>query len=299
MVAYGGASQIRTASDAAGSPRGQLRMSWRGGDAWVLFRRTGLVTISCDRDARDCARGHWAGARCMHPAATFLHPTTPRGATAVRYQIGPSTVLLAMAGCSVQPGCSPAGPLRPAAVAAATICECTVTTSGAGLFQLFRPRLRALLVVALLVSLSTASSLIEPWIYRAIIDDIAGVFVAPPRSNRPSALADVTHRCGTSPEVSGGSLPRRCRSSLAPRTSAGRSSWAHRRRRWPPCSSGRCSWYWSSVRRSGAGWAARFARRRWRTASNAVHPADVPACLRVAARAFSRGERAGGRPPGR
>jgi len=69
----------------------------------------------------------------------------------------------------------------------------TVTASLAGLFQLFRPRLRALLVVALLVSLSTASSLVEPWIYRAIIDDIAGVFVAPePLEYADRALEDVT-----------------------------------------------------------------------------------------------------------
>ena len=34
-------------------------------------------------------------------------------------------------------------------------------------------------VVALLVSLGTAASLFEPWIYRAIVDDIAGVFVRP------------------------------------------------------------------------------------------------------------------------
>jgi ABC-type multidrug transport system fused ATPase/permease subunit len=68
-----------------------------------------------------------------------------------------------------------------------------VTTSGAGLFQLFRPRLRGLFVVALLVSLSTASSLIEPWIYRAIIDDIAGVFVAPDALEYADrALEDVT-----------------------------------------------------------------------------------------------------------
>jgi ABC-type multidrug transport system fused ATPase/permease subunit len=52
-------------------------------------------------------------------------------------------------------------------------------TGAADLFELFRPRLRAVLAVALLVSLSTPSSLFEPWIYRAIIDDIAGVFVAP------------------------------------------------------------------------------------------------------------------------
>ncbi len=41
------------------------------------------------------------------------------------------------------------------------------------------------LAVALLVSLGTAASLFEPWIYRAIVDDIAGVFVAP----RPVAQA--------------------------------------------------------------------------------------------------------------
>jgi ATP-binding cassette subfamily B protein len=68
-----------------------------------------------------------------------------------------------------------------------------VTASTAGLFQLFRPRLRGLLVVALLVSLSTASSLVEPWIYRAIIDDIAGVFVAPdPLEYADRAMEDVT-----------------------------------------------------------------------------------------------------------
>jgi len=68
-----------------------------------------------------------------------------------------------------------------------------VTASAAGLFQLFRPRLRGLLVVALLVSLSTASSLVEPWIYRAIIDDIAGVFVAPdPLEYADRAVEDVT-----------------------------------------------------------------------------------------------------------
>jgi ATP-binding cassette subfamily B protein len=38
-------------------------------------------------------------------------------------------------------------------------------------------RVRGFLLVALLVSLGTATTLIEPWIYRAIIDDIAGVFV--------------------------------------------------------------------------------------------------------------------------
>ncbi len=38
---------------------------------------------------------------------------------------------------------------------------------------------RGFLTVALLVSLGTAASLFEPWIYRAIVDDVAGVFVTP------------------------------------------------------------------------------------------------------------------------
>ena len=47
------------------------------------------------------------------------------------------------------------------------------------LLKLFGPRWRAVGVIAVLVSLSTVASLVEPWIYRAIVDDIAGVFVAP------------------------------------------------------------------------------------------------------------------------
>ncbi len=35
------------------------------------------------------------------------------------------------------------------------------------------------IAIAVLVSLGTGASLLEPWIYRAIIDDVAGVFVAP------------------------------------------------------------------------------------------------------------------------
>jgi ABC-type multidrug transport system fused ATPase/permease subunit len=62
-----------------------------------------------------------------------------------------------------------------------------------GLLELFRSRLRAVGVVAVLVSLSTAASLFEPWIYRAIIDDIAGVFVAPdPLDYADRAIQDVT-----------------------------------------------------------------------------------------------------------
>jgi len=59
-------------------------------------------------------------------------------------------------------------------------------------FDLIRPRWRAVLVVALLVSLGTASSLFEPWIYRAIVDDIAGVFAAPdPLEYADRAIDDV------------------------------------------------------------------------------------------------------------
>jgi ATP-binding cassette subfamily B protein len=43
-----------------------------------------------------------------------------------------------------------------------------------------RGQVRGFLLVAVLVSLGTAASLFEPWIYRAIVDDVAGVFVAPP-----------------------------------------------------------------------------------------------------------------------
>ncbi len=47
------------------------------------------------------------------------------------------------------------------------------------ILALARGRIRAFVWVALLVSLGTVASLFEPWIYRAIVDDIAGVFVAP------------------------------------------------------------------------------------------------------------------------
>jgi ABC-type multidrug transport system fused ATPase/permease subunit len=42
-----------------------------------------------------------------------------------------------------------------------------------------RSNVRGFVLVAVLVSLGTAASLLEPWIYRAIIDDVAGVFVEP------------------------------------------------------------------------------------------------------------------------
>ena len=42
-----------------------------------------------------------------------------------------------------------------------------------------RRRVASFVLVALMVSFGTAATLCEPWIYRAIIDDIAGVFVPP------------------------------------------------------------------------------------------------------------------------
>ena len=43
-----------------------------------------------------------------------------------------------------------------------------------------RGRLRSFFVVAVMASVGTGATLCEPWIYRAIIDDIAGVFVPSP-----------------------------------------------------------------------------------------------------------------------
>jgi ABC-type multidrug transport system fused ATPase/permease subunit len=54
------------------------------------------------------------------------------------------------------------------------------------ILALARRHVAGFTVVALLVSLGTAATLFEPWIYRAIVDDIAGVFVAP----RPVAEAE-------------------------------------------------------------------------------------------------------------
>jgi ATP-binding cassette subfamily B protein len=55
---------------------------------------------------------------------------------------------------------------------------------------LARGRVRAFLGVALLVSIGTGASLFEPWIYRAIVDDVAGVFVAPPPVAEAEAFFD-------------------------------------------------------------------------------------------------------------
>jgi len=47
-------------------------------------------------------------------------------------------------------------------------------------------------VVTVLVSLGTVATLFEPWIYRAIVDDVAGVFVTPrPVVEAEHALAEL------------------------------------------------------------------------------------------------------------
>ncbi len=56
--------------------------------------------------------------------------------------------------------------------------------------KLGRDRLRGFILVAVLVSLGTGAGLLEPWIYRAIIDDIAGVFVAPPALAKAEKIAE-------------------------------------------------------------------------------------------------------------
>ena len=76
------------------------------------------------------------------------------------------------------------------------------------ILMLGRDRLKAFAMVAVLVSLGTVATLVEPWIYRAIIDDIAGVFVAPP------AVVDaenVIERGWRSVEHLGGSVGRMAR----------------------------------------------------------------------------------------
>ena len=49
------------------------------------------------------------------------------------------------------------------------------------ILRLARPHLAGFALAGLLVSAGTGASLFEPWIFRAIVDDVAGVFV-PPRS---------------------------------------------------------------------------------------------------------------------
>ena len=53
-----------------------------------------------------------------------------------------------------------------------------------------RRRIPGFLLIACLVSLGTAASLVEPWIYRAIVDDVAGVFVEPAPLARIESLVE-------------------------------------------------------------------------------------------------------------
>lgn len=107
--------------------------------------------------------------------------------------------------------------------------------------------------VALLVSLSTAASLFEPWIYHAIIDDIAGVFVAPdPLEYADRAVDDVVralhHLPGSVDRMFSGLLQRFAGGS----TNGGCSTRRRRSRRSPPFSSGPCCSCWRASSRSGA-----------------------------------------------
>jgi ABC-type multidrug transport system fused ATPase/permease subunit len=90
-----------------------------------------------------------------------------------------------------------------------------------------RSRIPGFVLVAVLVSLGTAASLVEPWIYRAIIDDVAGVFVEPAPLAR---VESVLEHLGRSREHMGSSsrrvfrapmrktAPSAPRRTLAPRT---------------------------------------------------------------------------------
>ncbi len=74
------------------------------------------------------------------------------------------------------------------------------------LLQLSRRQWGALAIVAVLSSCSTAASLIEPWLYRAVVDDVAGVMVAsgPLRfADRliDNALGSITHVPGSARRV--------------------------------------------------------------------------------------------------
>jgi ATP-binding cassette subfamily B protein len=64
--------------------------------------------------------------------------------------------------------------------------------------KLGRDRLRGFILVAVLVSLGTGAALLEPWIYRAIIDDVAGVFVTDP--SRVGELPTITDLPRTLPK---------------------------------------------------------------------------------------------------
>ena len=72
--------------------------------------------------------------------------------------------------------------------------------------RLGRRHLSGFVWVALLVSLSAAISLLEPWVYRAIVDDVASVFVAPPPVRRIESVAEHIGQSGQHLERSAGRI---------------------------------------------------------------------------------------------
>lgn len=62
----------------------------------------------------------------------------------------------------------------------------------ARLFAIARPYAARLLLVALLTSMGALAELVEPWVYRAIVNDIAGVFV----SRESGILAEILEQLG-------------------------------------------------------------------------------------------------------
>src|SRR5919201_1794881 len=59
------------------------------------------------------------------------------------------------------------------------------------LFAVARPYAGRLLLVAVLTSLGALGELVEPWVYRAIINDIAGVFVSKATGLWPEILEEL------------------------------------------------------------------------------------------------------------
>ena len=66
------------------------------------------------------------------------------------------------------------------------------------LISIARPYLGRLLLVAVLTSAGALAELVEPWVYRAIINDIAGVFVSKATGLWPEVVEELR---GGEPEV--------------------------------------------------------------------------------------------------
>src|SRR5712692_10615506 len=73
------------------------------------------------------------------------------------------------------------------------------------LVSIARPYAGKLLLVAVLTSAGALTELVEPWVYRAIINDIAGVFVSKETGLWPEILDEL--RGGAEPETPEPSLP--------------------------------------------------------------------------------------------